>query len=45
MIQKMLAIQFMTNLESDSNVTDERDSHDVKHPEPRISTLRGRTID
>jgi hypothetical protein len=33
------------NLEFDSNEIDESDSHDSKHDEQRISTLRGITID
>jgi hypothetical protein len=33
------------NRESDSNETDESDSHDEKHPEQTISTFRGMTID
>jgi hypothetical protein len=33
------------NLECDSKVTDERVFENAKHPGPRISTLRGITID
>jgi hypothetical protein len=33
------------NLDFDSNEIDESDSHDEKHSEQRISTLRGITID